>query len=184
MFIREYCPFEWRPLKELQRRYQEPLELFAKLGLQNKKQTVTLEFMRDEDAAKFTDYKFMREQDRVRKIVIGNCKLKNTPMEKNGAYELVAKVSNLNHFNTNYQKEDKYFECDLPKNPVNSGTEAIITFKFKPPQVDQLLQDIGALKGIGQWVESIWECKITGGFIEVGSADLITIDIVLRAYVE
>jgi hypothetical protein len=51
--------------------------------------------MRDEDAAKFSDYKFMREQDRVRKIVIGNCKLKNTPMEKNGAYELVPKVSNL-----------------------------------------------------------------------------------------
>lgn len=72
----------------------------------------------------------------------------------------------------------------MPKNPVNSGTEAIITFKFKPPQVDQLLQDIGALKGIGQWVESVWECKITGGFIEVGSADLVSIDIVLRAYVE
>ncbi len=54
--------------------------------------------MRDEDAAKFSDYKFMREQDRVRKIVIGNCKLKNTPMEKNGAYELVPKVSNLLFF--------------------------------------------------------------------------------------
>lgn len=99
MFIREYIPFEWRPLSELKRRYEEPLEIFAKLDRTAKKQTVLLEFMRDEDAAKFTDYKFMREQDRVRKIVIGNCRLKNTPMEKNGAYELVPKVSNLKLFN-------------------------------------------------------------------------------------
>lgn len=61
--------------------------------------------MRDEDAAKFSDYKFMREQDRVRKIVIGNCKLKNTPMEKNGAYELVPKVSNLLLFDNQIRKK-------------------------------------------------------------------------------
>lgn len=59
-----------------------------------------------------------------------------------------------------------------------------MTFKFKPPQVDPLLQSIGALKGIGQWVESIWECRITGGFIEPGSVDLLTVDVVLRAYVQ
>lgn len=82
------------------------------------------------------------------------------------------------------QKEDKYFECDLPKNAVNSGAETVITFKFKPPQVDPLLQDIKALKGIGQWIESIWECKISGGFIEAGQPDLTSIDVVLRAYVE
>lgn len=49
--------------------------------------------MRDEEAQKYKDYPFKREQDRVRKIVIGNCRLKNTPMEKNGAYELMPKVS-------------------------------------------------------------------------------------------
>jgi hypothetical protein len=59
-----------------------------------------------------------------------------------------------------------------------------VAFTFKPPQIDPLLQDIGALKGIGQWVESVWECKINGGFIEPGTPDLLAIDIVLRAYVE
>ena len=31
MLIREYVPFEWRPLDELKKRYEEPLDLFAKL---------------------------------------------------------------------------------------------------------------------------------------------------------
>jgi hypothetical protein len=93
MFIREYVPFEWRPLAELRRRYEEPLELFARSDKTVKKQTVLLEFMRDEEAQKYKDYPFKREQDRLRKIVIGNCRLKNTPMEKNGAYELVPKVN-------------------------------------------------------------------------------------------
>jgi hypothetical protein len=60
----------------------------------------------------------------------------------------------------------------------------VVTFKFKPPQVDSLLQDIGALKGIGQWIESIWECKISGGFIEPGVTDLVVIEVILRAYVQ
>ena len=50
--------------------------------------------------------------------------------------------------------------------------------------MDPLLQDIGALKGIGQWVESVWECKLSGGFIEPGTTDAFSIDVVLRAYVE
>ena len=49
--------------------------------------------MRDEDAAKFTDYEFMREQDRVRKLVIGNCRLMDVKNEKNGNFELAPKVS-------------------------------------------------------------------------------------------
>lgn len=86
-------PFEWRPLAELRKRYEEPFELFtSKIP---KKQTILLEFMRDFEAAKFTDYPFKREQDKVRKVVIGNGKLKVPQMEKNGAYELVPKVSYL-----------------------------------------------------------------------------------------
>jgi hypothetical protein len=67
---------------------------------------------------------------------------------------------------------------------VLSNEDKVVAFTFKPPQIDPLLQDIGALKGIGQWVESVWECKITGGYIEPGTPDLLAIDIVLRAYVE
>jgi hypothetical protein len=94
MFIREHVPFEWRPLAELRRKYEDPLELFARADKSVKKQTILLEFMRDDEAAKFKDYPFKREQDRLRKILIGSCRLKNTPMEKAGAYELVPKVSN------------------------------------------------------------------------------------------
>jgi len=49
--------------------------------------------MRDEDAAKFTDYEFMREQDRIRKLLIGNCRLMDVKNEKNGNFELAPKVS-------------------------------------------------------------------------------------------
>jgi len=96
MFIREHTPFEWRPLQELRRRYEEPLEIFPRIDRSAKKPTILLEFMRPEEALLYQDkYPFKREQDRLRKIVIGNCRLKNTPMEKNGAYELVPKVSNV-----------------------------------------------------------------------------------------
>jgi hypothetical protein len=37
----------------------------------------------------------------------------------------------------------------MPRGAVNSGAEQVIKFTFKPPSIDPLLQDIGALKGIG-----------------------------------
>jgi len=40
------------------------------------------------------------------------------------------------------------------------------------------------LKGIGQWVESSWELKMTGGYVDAGQPDLMIVDVVLRAYVE
>jgi hypothetical protein len=67
---------------------------------------------------------------------------------------------------------------------VPGGQEAIVTFKFKPPQVDTLLKDIGALKGLGQWVESIWDLKLQGGYFEAGMTDPQQIEVVLRAYVQ
>ena len=82
------------------------------------------------------------------------------------------------------QSQDTYFECDNMKGAVNGGQEQIVKFTFKPPSIDPLLQDIGALKGIGQWVESIWECKLSGGFIEAGTTDAFSVDVILRAYVE
>jgi hypothetical protein len=72
----------------------------------------------------------------------------------------------------------------MMKGVINGGQEQVVSFKFKPPQVENLLKDIVALRGIGQWVESIWECKLQGGFIEPGSADPLCIEIVLRAYVQ
>lgn len=108
----------------------------------------------------------------MRKVILGSAKLLDNKLEKNGAFEFVAK------------KEDKYFECDNPKGAVNAGQEIVIQFTFKPPSIDPLLKDIGALKGIGQWVESVWECKMSGGFAEPGVPDAFSVDVVLRAYVE
>jgi hypothetical protein len=47
-----------------------------------------------------------------------------------------------------------------------------------------MLKDIGALKGIGQWIESIWDLKLQGGYIEPGMADPLLVEVVLRAYVQ
>jgi hypothetical protein len=66
---------------------------------------------------------------------------------------------------------------------VAGGTETVVSFKFKPPQVDTLLKDIDALKGLGQWVESVWDLKLQGGYFEQGMTDPQMIEIVLRAYV-
>lgn len=58
-------------------------------------------------------------------------------LERNGAYELIAKVSYK--FTDLFQAADPYFECDMPKGILNGGQEQVITFKFKPPKVDKLL---------------------------------------------
>jgi len=60
----------------------------------------------------------------------------------------------------------------------------VVTFSFTPPNQDDLLKDITALRGIGQWVESVWELKLIGGYVEPGTPDPIVVDVILRAYVE
>jgi hypothetical protein len=72
----------------------------------------------------------------------------------------------------------------MPRGVLNGGNEQLVKFTFKPPKVDTLLKDIGALNGIGQWVESVWECKLQGGFLEQGNPDPLVVDIILRAYVQ
>ena len=60
---------------------------------QPKKQSILMEYLRDEDAVKYTDWTFMAEQDRVRKVLIGNCRLMDNKLEKNANFEFIAKVS-------------------------------------------------------------------------------------------
>lgn len=60
----------------------------------------------------------------------------------------------------------------------------MVKFTFNHPKPDPLLKDIGALKGIGQWVESVWELKLVGGWVDAGVSDTLVAEIVLRAYVE
>ena len=57
------------------------------------KQTILLEYLRDEEAVKFNDYPFKAEQDRVRKVLIGCSRMLDNKLEKNVNFELNAKVS-------------------------------------------------------------------------------------------
>ena len=107
-----------------------------------------------------------------RKIIIGNCKLDDNKLEKNGNYEVIM------------DKDCPYFTCDNPKGGVNSGQELVITFGYKKPERDALIKDIECLKGVGMWVESTNEVKINGGYIEGNTQDNISIYVILRAYVE
>lgn len=131
-----------------------------------------LEFIRDEDVvAQPND--FEKAKNRKRQLLIGNCRLADVKLEKAGTYEF-----------TQPNTAEKYFECDLMRGTVAGGTEQVVTFTFNPPKTDELLKNIGALKGIGQWVENVWELKLAGGFVEPGQADAKTVNVVLRAYVE
>ena len=136
------------------------------------RQKIFLEFARDEDIEGI-EAEFEKIKNRKRSILIGNCRLEDQKMEKAGNYEINPPAN-----------ADKYFDCDVPKGTVQGGLDATITFSFSPPQTDELLKSITALKGIGQWVESVWELKLIGGYSEPGSPDPVVADIVLRAYVE
>ena len=107
-----------------------------------------------------------------RKIIIGNCKLDDSKLEKNGNYEVIL------------DKDCPYFTCDNPKGSINAGQELVITFGYKKPERDDLIKDIECLKGIGMWVESTNEVKINGGYIEGNTQDNVSIYVILRAYVE
>ena len=117
---------------------------------------------------------FEKAKNRQRTILIGNCRLLDAKLEKPGNYEV---------FPPNVP-EKTYFDCDQPKGTVAGGNESVVTFSFTPPKGDELLKGIGALKGIGQWVETVWELKLSGGFVEPGQQDGKSVNVVLRAYVE
>jgi hypothetical protein len=70
------------------------------------------------------------------------------------------------------------------KGTLTGGQEIIVKFTFNPPKQDPLLKGIAALKGIGQWVESLWELKLLGGYYEQGQADTNLVEVLVRAYVE
>ena len=58
------------------------------------KQRILLEYLRDEDIDPLDDKltAFDKEKNRIRKICIGNCKMMDPKMEKNGAYEITPAV--------------------------------------------------------------------------------------------
>ena len=107
-----------------------------------------------------------------RKLTIGNCKLDDPKNEKNGNYEIIL------------DKDCPYFTCDNQKGSINSGQEIVITFGYKKPNSDPLIKDVECLKGVGMWIESKVELKLNGGFIQQNMNDNVSVNIILKAYVE
>lgn len=54
MFTREFRPHEWRPLEELKNTYDKPLLQLNPIT-EVRKQTITLEYLRDEDAKQYEE---------------------------------------------------------------------------------------------------------------------------------
>lgn len=183
-FIREENPFIWRDLDWFKSKsYEEILALREdgkepenpddeeqKEKAEPQPNEIILEFIRSENPDDLSQED--REKMYTRKVTLGSCKLLDPKMEKNGAFDLIPPAG------------EKYFECDNPKGALSGGNEVVVSFKFNPPEVDPLLKDIPEVRSIGRWVESIWEAKITGGYIEQGQQDLLTYQIKLRAYAQ
>ena len=90
LFARAYEPFIWKKTEELRRRYEEPLAVVNRRNAKpSGKQTIVLEFKRDDEVAEIKDNEFLAEQNRIRKLLIGSCRLVDNKMEKNGQYELI-----------------------------------------------------------------------------------------------
>jgi hypothetical protein len=51
-----------------------------------------LEYARDEDVEAIIDNAFEKEKNKVRKILLGSCKMNDPKMEKNGTYEITPPV--------------------------------------------------------------------------------------------
>lgn len=66
--------------------------------------------------------------------MLGNCKLLDSKLEKNGNYEV------------NLARDDKHnhFSCDNPKGIVTGAKEEVVLFKFTPPKMDPFIADIEA----------------------------------------
>ena len=86
------------------------------------RQKILLEFTRDEDINNETMTEFEQQKNRVRSLLIGNCRLMDIKLEKAGNYEINPPAG-----------AEKYFDCDVPKGTVQGGMEQLVKFTFNPP---------------------------------------------------
>ena len=76
----------------LRKKYEEPLKTLLHgaspaSGEEQQRQRIFLEFSRDEDVEGIEN-EFEKEKNRVRSILVGNCRLLDAKMEKAGTYEI------------------------------------------------------------------------------------------------
>ena len=69
------------------------------------------------------------------KIVIGSCKLVDPKLEKPTNFEVL-------------MPKDDRFTVDQQKGTVAPGSEAVVTFTFKPPESDQSIVSISSFRPI------------------------------------
>jgi len=58
------------------------------------------------------------------------------------------------------------------------------TFTLKKPGRDPLLRELSSLNDIGIWVTTKAELKLVGGFVNNGATDVVSVEVLLRAYIE
>lgn len=65
--MRVYEPFDWRPVAELKKNYQKPLEILNQPAvIAGVKPRIILQYLRDEEALGFIEYRFKAEQNRLK----------------------------------------------------------------------------------------------------------------------
>ncbi|CAK81749.1 unnamed protein product (macronuclear) [Paramecium tetraurelia] len=163
-YVNIYQPYNLIPqINEINKKIEFP---FDQLKLKDEEKVYT--YLNNKIMLEFEK---LKEEDNSRKIVIGSCKLLDPKMEKPVNYEVIL------------SKDEKYFVCDNQKGAIQPGNEVVITFTFKPPQPDQFIASIEALKKIGQWKETKIELKISGGFLKAGVQDNISYELILKAFI-
>lgn len=152
--------------------FADPLKI-QKLNMTNmnpnSNDKILLEFLKESQT--YTTNEEIERQLK-RKVTIGNCKLNDPKNEKACVYEVFM------------QKEDVFFTCDNSKGNINAGSEVTLTFTLKRPSRDPLLKDLTCLNDIGMWYTTKAELKLSGGFLNAGVQDNVSVDIFLRAYIE
>eukprot|EP01022_Parablepharisma_sp_SALTPOND_P031487 TRINITY_DN802_c0_g1_i1.p3 TRINITY_DN802_c0_g1~~TRINITY_DN802_c0_g1_i1.p3 ORF type:complete len:858 (-),score=118.40 TRINITY_DN802_c0_g1_i1:994-3567(-) len=132
------------------------------------RKTIILEFTKIVPGADLSPEE--KEKETVRKLVVASAELLTVKQDKPASYEVTL-------------VKDDYFSCDAPKGNVQPKQEQIIKFSYTPPKKDPNLENIKAIQGIGQWVQTKCELKLIGGYL-AGGSDTLVYDIVLRAYAE
>lgn len=61
------------------------------------KQRIVLEFAREEEAS-LTESPYEKEKSKVRRLIIGSCKMMDNKLEKNGTFEFTPGVRLFIHF--------------------------------------------------------------------------------------
>jgi len=166
---RIYFPFIFPKLEDLVK--VKPMDLMVKEKnnrVVGYRKTIALEFTKIIPGSDLPAEE--KEKETIRRLVLSSAELISLKQDKPGSYDISL-------------TKDDYFTCDLPKGNLQPKQDQIIKFTYTPPKKDPTLENIKAIQGIGQWVQTKCELKLFGGYL-AGGNDTLIYDILLRAYAE